>query len=196
MFFRKSGLFQVDAAAFLWLAFLLLTVPANWLLAAVFAAGFHELCHILSLRLFRGRIRRVHVHWNGCVMEAEAMDAKSQFLSILAGPLGSLSLVLLGSATPKIAVCGLIQGLFNLIPLRNLDGGRLLREILCFLCPDKVEAILEGTEILLRLAVSCLILLITHFRLLNPVPGFLLTIWNIRATVRKFPCKPKKIRVQ
>lgn len=138
----------------------------------------------------------VHVHWNGCVIEAEQMDEKSRFLSILAGPLGSLSLLLLGSVTPKIAVCGLIQGIYNLIPLKTMDGGRLLCEVLCLLCPNKVGDILEGIEMALRIAVSGLILLMMRFRLLNPVLTIVLIIWNIRAITRNIPCKPGKIGVQ
>ena len=41
---------RVEAApsACILAAFLLLTLPLRWLLAALFAAGIHELCHALA----------------------------------------------------------------------------------------------------------------------------------------------------
>lgn len=187
---------RVDGQAYLFAALLLLLLPFNWLLAAVFAALFHELCHILVLLILRGKIRSIHIQWNGCVIETDRIGQMQQFLSILAGPLGSFSLLLLGRIMPKAAVCGFVQGIYNLLPLMPLDGGRLLREILYQVCPGRAESFAQGTEVILRIGITAGIVLLTFSQSWNPIPGLLLAIWNIRSALRKIPCKPSQIGVQ
>ena len=187
---------QIDSQACFLGALLCLLLPLNWLLAAVFAALFHELCHILVLKLQGGSIYSIHVHWNGCVIEADREGKFHPFFSILAGPLGSLSLLFLCKIMPKIAVCGLIQGLYNLVPLMPLDGGRLLREVLCQICPERTENIMHISEFVLRIGVMTGILYLMYSEFLSLLPGLILLIWNIRLAHRKIPCKPFKIGVQ
>ena len=43
---RMRDFVRVDVSACLMGAFLLLTLPLNWLLSALAAAAFHELCHL------------------------------------------------------------------------------------------------------------------------------------------------------
>ena len=45
---------RVDVSACLMGAFLLLTLPLNWLLSALAAAAFHELCHGAAILLLGG----------------------------------------------------------------------------------------------------------------------------------------------
>lgn len=187
---------RIDPQTYLFWALLLLLFPLNWLSAVFLAAIFHELCHVLAVKLLKGNIRNFHVHWNGCVLEVDRFKDVHQFVSILAGPLGSLSLVLLHRIAPRIAVCGFFQGIYNLIPLLPLDGGRLLRHILYHVCPERSEIIMQGIELVLRVCIMIGILLLIVSRILNPLPGIILAIWNIRLTMRKFPCKPFKIGVQ
>lgn len=187
---------QVDPQAYLFGALLVLMLPLNWLMAAVFAAVYHELCHILALRIQKGKIRSIHIHWNGCIIEVDRVGQHQQFISILAGPLGSLSLLCLCRIAPRVAVCGFIQGLYNLLPLMPLDGGRLLREILYRFCPNRAEVIMQGIEVLLRIGIVTVVLLLMFSRSLTPVSGLILAIWNIRLTLRKIPCKPSTIGVQ
>jgi len=189
-------LFQVDPQAYFFGALLFLLLPLNWLLAALFAAVFHELCHILALKLQGGSIRSIHVHWNGCVIEVERIEEHDPFFSILAGPLGSLTLLFLCRIAPKIAVCGLIQGMYNLIPLMPLDGGRLLRDILYCFAPERAENIMRATEVFLRIGIMIGILFLLFSQALHPFPGIILVIWNIRLSLRKIPCKPSKIGLQ
>ena len=58
------------------------------------------------------------------------MSPIREAICALAGPLGSFSLLLISEYFPEAAVCGLIQGAYNLIPVYPLDGGRLMRCLL------------------------------------------------------------------
>lgn len=187
---------QVDPLTYLLAAIMLLVFPLNWLFAAIIAAVFHELCHLSMLFLLKGNLRSIRVYSSGCVMEVDRMREIHQFISILAGPMGSLSLIFLCRIAPRIAVCGLIQGVYNLIPIMPLDGGRMLRIILYGICPERTERIMKIVEVILRLTMMLGILFLTVSRLLHPISGISLILLNIKLTLRKIPCKQSKIGVQ
>lgn len=118
---------RLDPKMYILLALLLLTLPLPWLLAAVTAALFHELCHLAAVRLAGGRVTGLTIGPGGAVMEGQLPPGVGAGLAILAGPAGSLTLLALCHVCPRIALCAGIQGLFNLLPLPWLDGGRALR---------------------------------------------------------------------
>ena len=66
---------RVDVSACLMGAFLLLTLPLNWLLSALAAAAFHELCHGAAILLLGGRIWGVRIGAGGAVMETEPLSS-------------------------------------------------------------------------------------------------------------------------
>lgn len=109
------------------MAALVLTLPLNWVFSAILAAAFHELSHLLMLRFLGIPIYALRIRAGGAVLDTGPMEPKEELLCALAGPLGSFLLVILIRITPRIAVCAFVQGLFNLIPLGNLDGDRIVR---------------------------------------------------------------------
>ena len=56
-----------DSLCFLLGAFLLLALPLDWVLSMVAAALVHELCHIFSVMVLRGKIRRIRIAFGGCL---------------------------------------------------------------------------------------------------------------------------------
>ena len=73
-------------------------------------------------------------------MELGCLSPVRELLAAAAGPVGSLSLMLMGRFFPRLALCGLVQGLFNLLPIYPLDGGRILRRALELALPDRAAA--------------------------------------------------------
>ena len=169
----------------LW-AFLLLALPLNILLGAMGAAVFHEGCHLLMIRLTGGRVIHLTVGAGGMVMETAGMPLGKEILCALAGPAGSFVLLCMYPRMPVLAVCGLVQGAFNLLPLYPLDGGRALGCGLELLFPGRGQGILKAAEIL-----TLLILL----GLAVWVGNGAIFAWAMLA-MRKIPCKDGLFGVQ
>lgn len=185
--------FQVDPWALLMLPACILIVPLRWTLSALMAASLHELAHTLFVVLLGGKIRSVRIHSNCAVIDSWLPDSVSEFLSILSGPVASCSLWLFHPRFPEFAVCGIVHGLYNLLPILPLDGGRLLQCILNQYIPDRTDLILYGV----RIFVYCLLLL-------TAIYAFYRRTWSIPAInavilstlLGKKPCKDARTRVQ
>ena len=76
-----------------------------------------------------GRIDEFSARWDGVKLEAQ-LPPGGQLLCTLAGPLGSLMLLAFGKTMPVVAICAGVQGLYNLLPIWPLDGGRALKLLL------------------------------------------------------------------
>lgn len=187
---------QIHSSVFLITAFLLLMLPLEWVAAVVIAAVFHELCHIALLYALGGRIIHVKMQPWGCMIESTRLDAAKAFLSILAGPLGSFGLLVFCRSVPNVAVCGFFQGLFNLIPVLPLDGGRLVSLVLNCFCPEQTEQVMKWLEIgILFLLCALSVWLITAIS--KEFWLFLLVIvCRMMSLTIKFPCKLPRNGVQ
>ena len=130
---------QIDIAitpgACVGMALLLLILPLRWVLAAVLAATVHECWHYLALRLCGGTVYRIRVGLGKTVMETEPLQGVKELVCAAAGPLGSFSLLLFARFLPATAICALVQGAFNMIPVIPMDGGRIMRYMLDLLFP-------------------------------------------------------------
>ena len=105
----------------------ILLLPFRLLIAALASAVFHELCHLLAMKLFSVPVLGIRIGAFGMVIRSGYMTPGQELLCAAAGPAGSLFLLLSAEVFPLLAFCGLIQGLFNLLPIYPMDGGRILR---------------------------------------------------------------------
>ena len=121
---------------FLMVAVGVLVLPLHWFAGAMVAAVVHELCHIAAIYAVGGRVWGIAVGEMGTVIQTSRLSPGREWICALSGPAGSFLLVLLRRHFPTIAVCALVQGCFNLLPLYPLDGGRMLRCTIGLFCKD------------------------------------------------------------
>lgn len=189
-------LLSVDPWTYIFAAFLLLTIPLNWLCGAVFAAAFHECCHILSIKLMGGRVYRIQISPGGAVIDTAALSDLQELCCALAGPAGSLSLLLLCRLFPRTALAGAVQGVFNLLPVYPLDGGRALHCILGIMLPVKGEMLEKWIEYSIYAGLFCLCIYYARCFSLGFYPVLITFVCFMKLISRKSPCKARRIRVQ
>ena len=188
---------QVNGIGLVWLALLLLVLPLRWMIAAICAAGFHELCHIAAIYLCGGRIGSMRITQRGASLDMAMLPWRRELICALAGPVGSFLLLFAAELWPRLAVCALFHGLYNLLPIYPMDGGRILRCTATGLFgEDQAECIC-----LWMARIACGILLLAGFYgflVLHTgvFPLFLAGFVICKANFRKFPCKDGIWRVQ
>ena len=95
------------------------------------AAAIHEAGHYLVLHLGGARVSGIRLSVFGAVMETQSrgLSYGRELAAVLAGPAANLlcGLLLAGVGNqPVLAGAHLVLCLFNLLPVRPLDGGRAL----------------------------------------------------------------------
>ena len=146
------------------LAMLCLTVPPEWIASAFSAALVHEVCHILAVLLMGGKMESLMICERGAVMDVSPMSSVRELICILAGSAGSLGLMAFCRCFPKTALCGLIHGFYNLLPIYPLDGGRALKCILNMVCSPQSSEIWCGRISAGTVCIAVIILVFCGFR--------------------------------
>ena len=180
---------RLEPGAYITAATALLFLPVKWLCAGILAAFIHEAAHIAAIRLLRGQVYGIRISASGAKIEACIDGGGREALCALAGPAGSLSLLILAESYPEVTICGLVQGIFNLIPVYPMDGGRILR---CFL-PETICAGIEGASMVLLWGVGIWLGIGKHLGLLPLIPAYAVSAQLIH---RKIPCKDLGFAVQ
>lgn len=125
----------------------LLLVPIPWIGAWIIAAVIHELFHFLAVYLLGEKVLAVKFDFGGAVIRSTMNPGLRSCACSLAGPIGGLLLLLLIHKFPRIALCGLIQSVYNILPIQPLDGGHALKSLLHRYLPSKTaHRILRITE--------------------------------------------------
>lgn len=188
---------ELDHSTCIFLALLFLTVPVPWIFSAGLAAMIHELAHIGAVYAVGGKIHRVRVWCLGTTIDASMMTPVRELLCVLAGPTASLILVCSAGLVPRVALCGMVQGLFNLIPVLPLDGGRARDCLLELFFPPEIGRITAAAiEILVFILIIAGSLWLFFVKKLGIGILFAMLFLLCRIMAGKIPCKERGFAVQ
>ena len=123
----------IDTEGGFWivLGLMVLLFPLRITCGIVLAAAIHELGQVTAPALRGGRVRRIRLHPGGAEILAAPLPPGRELLCILAGPAAGSLTALAWQVFPELAAAGVVQTVFNLLPLPGLDGGRMVRNICC-----------------------------------------------------------------
>lgn len=179
----------VQPSACFLMAALILLLPLDWLIAALLAAAVHELGHLAVIYAFGSCPELISIGGFGARIHTGPLDNRKEFFCAAAGPTASLFLLSLCRYFPKLAFCGMAQGMFNLVPVHPMDGGRMLHCVLRGLFPQQAERIFLVLQSLVLCGIVCLALMLT----IHGIAGFLPALTCItvlsRLILSKIPCK-------
>ena len=92
------------------------------------AMTVHELAHIVMMLACGGQVQRLTLRFADLHIAASGLGYRQELLAALAGPLANL---ICGAAfcmqRPSFAAYSLMLGIYNLLPVWPLDGGRMIR---------------------------------------------------------------------
>lgn len=121
---------RFDGGFWLVLAMTVLLFPLRFLAGVVIAAMVHELGHLAALRLTGGRVLVMEFHAGGAKILTAPMEPARELICALAGPGAGLLTILAWRVFPELALAGLVQTVFNLLPAEPLDGAKIMRNTL------------------------------------------------------------------
>lgn len=121
------------------------------------ALAFHEMGHLLIMKLVDIPVYRIRLSGAGAVIQGGFMGYRQEIVCAVMGPVGSVLLAIAcARRLPELSVLSAALAAVNLLPVYPLDGGRIFRGILLlYLEDDRVEKILNRTT-----AVVCCLLMI------------------------------------
>lgn len=143
---------------FLILAALIYLDGQGVVLRALLAAALHEGGHWAAIILLGGRVRVLRLGAVGAEMELDAsypLSYTKEAAAAFAGPAVNLLLAAFSIQMRWYLFAGLnlSLGLLNLLPVRMLDGGRILSCVLCVFSPERAQRIVNALSALLAGAV-------------------------------------------
>ena len=120
-------------------------------------ALLHEVGHVLMAIVVGAPTKRIHLTLLGTIGHIPTFNKLSdtrQMLILLAGPGVSLVLFLLWRSQPFLAEVNLLLLVFNLLPIRPLDGGELF-----FIITSRFTGAINANHLLKKSADLCVVLI-------------------------------------
>lgn len=186
----------LSPAAYVFLALVVVILPLKFLFTWLVCIVVHEASHIIMVFLCKGKVESIRFSLIGAQITANDLTVKKEISCILAGPTGSFLLLALLRFCPLIAFGGFVQGIFNLLPLMNLDGGRVLHGILSLrMDSSRVQKICMRFDRVTRITL-CLIGLLIAWKLSWGALAIFAFIFALRGKKIKYPCKRRIQQVQ
>ena len=151
---------------------MLATDKTGFMLPTIFAVVMHETAHLFAMWLLDCSPKRIKlIPASVQISTSFSKGYKNDILVSLSGPV--INLVLFGTlyynylcfenqATINFALINLVFGIFNLLPVKGLDGGTVLLSILCkFMNIDRAVLIVRASTAIIASAIIMLAIMLT-----------------------------------
>lgn len=178
-------------------ALMFLIFPLKLVLSWFIAALIHEICHYSMLAFFKIPVYSVIVGMDGALMNTGPMRYKEEFLCSISGPIGGLLTLFFVRQFPLIALCSIMQSIYNLLPIYPLDGGRAVRCLLVGLIKEPLGSnIHRGIETVTIILMCVACFAATFIWNFGCIPLIAAMILFFKSKTVKTACKQRLQRVQ
>ena len=131
------------------------------------ASVVHECGHIFVVYLSGNRLSQIRLSLFGACInleEANHISYVTEAVIAAGGPIfGILFSILFASCCPVFSGINLCLSFFNLLPVAPLDGGKILRSVLCcFFDVDHVDQCLKYLGVAIGLTLSSVVLFLSR----------------------------------
>ena len=193
--FRAFEKVHIKSGFFVLMAFAFALIPFEWLSSWILATAIHELGHITSIRVRGHRIHGLDISLSGARILTDDLG-RDEWFCALAGPVFGLLLGLTIRNFPRLGICAIFQTCVNLLPIYPMDGGRVIRSVLCNIWTEE-----QANRILKILAcIVTLILIVLISRMKDTGLAYtlitILILTELKTYQRKIPCKRRVKWVQ
>ena len=157
-------LLNIKPAFAIFAAMAIILFPLKFIIAWAFASFVHELFHIIAMRVMKIDILSITLDGTGAIIETESISPCQELVCTILGPIGGISLLIFSEVAPGIALCALIQSVYNMLPYYPLDGGRALHSLFVLRMGEWKAA--QMTRLMNRVLISLLLVMavIMHAR--------------------------------
>lgn len=184
--------FQISVPFAVMFAFLLVTDKTGLMSASLLAVVLHEIGHLIWMKKCRTAPKSVKMSLGGVLMVGSAFCTARESISIaLAGPVVnflfavafySLGLYFDNLLLVAFGVVQFLVGAINLLPVKGLDGGTVLRVLALKYCKRNVDLTVKLVSFCVSVAILVLGIAVAVKNTLNPsllLLGIYLIILNI-----------------
>ena len=127
---------SIQPVFFIALSLAVVFVPLPWLISWMAAVVIHEIFHLTALKLCRFPIVQIRLCAAGAEIDAQMYPGIKMAICAMAGPFSGFLLLPVIHIVPRVAICGLLLSLSNLLPIYPMDGGRILFGVLSYFLPE------------------------------------------------------------
>lgn len=145
----KRAALRLDFSFFAVIALFLLLDTTGFGLMALLACALHELAHMLAMAIFGISADEITFYGAGIRISSARTEfakpmVKALILSAGCAANFALAVIFWRSAQPEYAAINLFTGIFNLLPIGELDGAGLLNLLLLRVCrAEKIDGIMR-----------------------------------------------------
>ena len=158
---------KISILSIIWIGFLIIS-KTPFIIPLLFAVALHESGHLLCAAILKIKIQRFDLSLLGARIKTyNTLSYTDELIFALGGPLlgalgfaftfkysiSNLTIPFCQSFLLPLSILSLCLSIFNLLPINSLDGGRILKCVLCLIFSlDSAEKIMRFTSFLTLLS--------------------------------------------